>query len=77
MPVGTTVRQMTQGGGGWGNPLDRDPERVKADVRDQYVTVEGAARDYGVVITGDPIEDPAAIEINQIETEKLRAALRG
>jgi N-methylhydantoinase B len=32
-----------------------DPERVKADVRDQYVTVEGAARVYGVVITGDPV----------------------
>jgi N-methylhydantoinase B len=77
MPAGTTVRQMTQGGGGWGNPLDRDPERVKADVRDQYVTIEGAARDYGVVITGDPIEDPEGLQINQIETEKLRAALRG
>jgi N-methylhydantoinase B len=40
----------TGGGGGFGNPLDRDPDRVLADVRSGYVSVEAAERDYGVVI---------------------------
>ena len=40
---------LTQaGGGGIGDPKDRDREKVLADVRDGFVTVEGAARDYGV-----------------------------
>ena len=40
------------GGGGWGDPLDRDPQAVLDDVLDEYVWVEGAERDYGVVLTG-------------------------
>jgi len=38
----------TWGGGGWGDPLERDPERVGLDVRRGLVSVEGATR-YGVV----------------------------
>ena len=44
------------GGGGWGDPLDRDPQAVLDDVLDEYVSVEGARRDYGVVLTGS-LED--------------------
>jgi len=44
------------GGGGWGDPLLRDPKAVLDDVWDEYVSVEGALRDYGVVITGS-LED--------------------
>ena len=40
------------GGGGWGDPLDREPQAVLDDVLDEYVSVEGAERDYGVVLTG-------------------------
>jgi N-methylhydantoinase B len=40
----------TAGGGGFWNPLERDPERVLADVRSGYVSLEAARRDYGVVI---------------------------
>ncbi len=40
------------GGGGWGDPLDRDPQAVLDDVLDEYVSVEGASRDYGVVLDG-------------------------
>jgi hypothetical protein len=48
------------GGGGWGNPLDRPAERVLDDVLDEYVSVEGARRDYGVVLTGSlEAMDPA------------------
>ena len=38
------------GGGGWGNPLDRDATRVLTDVIRGYVSLEKAASDYGVVI---------------------------
>ena len=37
-------------------------EAVKRDVRDGYVTIAGAARDYGVVITGDPDDDPEGLD---------------
>src|SRR5881397_503931 len=40
------------GGGGWGDPLERDPEKVKEDVLDEYVSMRGARYDYGVVLTG-------------------------
>ena len=40
----------TAGGGGFWNSFERDPERVLADVRAGYVSVEAAQRDYGVVI---------------------------
>ncbi len=41
------------GGGGHGDPLERDPERVLADVRNQFVSADGAKRDYGVVVDAD------------------------
>lgn len=42
------------GGGGWGNPLNRDPELVCRDVRDELVSVESAAALYGTVVSGSP-----------------------
>ena len=54
VPISAGQRIMYDygGGGGWGNPLDRDPQAVLDDVIDEYVSVEGARRDYGVVLTG-------------------------
>ena len=46
------VTIMSGGGGGYGNPLERDPKLVLQDVLDGKVTVEGARRDYGVVVDG-------------------------
>ena len=43
-------RYETPGAGGWGDPLERDPRRVLVDVRNEYVSPEGARADYGVVI---------------------------
>jgi len=40
----------TPGGGGWGDPRDRDREAVVRDVRDGVISVEAAARDYGVYL---------------------------
>jgi N-methylhydantoinase B len=41
------------GGGGFGDPFEREPERVLEDVKDGYVSVEGARRDYGVVVVAE------------------------
>jgi len=47
---GTRFRRGTAGGGGYGDPLNRDPQKVVADVEDEYVSIERAEKDYGVVI---------------------------
>ena len=57
----------TWGGGGWGDPYQRDPEIVRQDVRRRLVTAEGARR-YGVIISDDGAVDQAA-------TKQLRAEL--
>jgi N-methylhydantoinase B len=62
------------GGGGWGDPLRRPPERVLDDVLDEYVSVESARRDYGVVLTGS-LED-LTLAVDQAATERLRAEMR-
>jgi N-methylhydantoinase B len=46
--------------GGYGDPLERDPDRVARDVRLGYVSVPAAAERYGVVIAGDGSVDPGA-----------------
>jgi N-methylhydantoinase B len=48
------VGSRSAGGGGYGSPLEREPERVLDDVREGYVSVARADRAYGVVLTGDP-----------------------
>ena len=66
---GQTYRHELPGAGGWGDPLTRDLAAVAKDLRDELVTPEAAARDYGVVAAGDPpVIDPAA-------TATLRARL--
>ncbi len=50
---GDVIRLETGGGGGWGHPFDREPERVLADVRGGFVSRESAERDYGVILTAD------------------------
>ncbi len=62
------------GGGGWGDPLDRDPAAVLDDVWDEYVSIEGARRDYGVVITGS-LED-MTLALDDDATAAERASRR-
>ncbi len=62
------------GGGGWGDPLDRDPQAVLDDVLDEYVSIEAARRDYGVVLRGSLEE--LDLEVEARETEKLRVRMR-
>jgi len=46
---GDRVRFTLSGGGGYGDPFERDPARVLDDVREGRVSVEGARNDYGVI----------------------------
>ena len=66
---GASVRVETAGGGGWGSPLEREPQQVLDDVLDEYVTLDAARDDYGVVI------DPATMQVNAGQTKALRAQL--
>jgi N-methylhydantoinase B len=50
LDVGDSYVTKTGGGGGFWSPLERDAQRVLADVRSGYVSIEAARRDYGVVI---------------------------
>ena len=58
------------GGGGWGDPLDREPSAVLEDVWDEYVSVEGAFKDYGVVITGSLEEMTLAVDLDATKLER-------
>lgn len=51
LPPGAVIDILEAGGGGFGNPQDRDPAAVLADVRNGFVTIEGAKADYGVTVT--------------------------
>jgi N-methylhydantoinase B len=67
-PAGAVVIQTSSGGGGWGSALDREPERVLADVLEGYVSAAAAEREYGVVLTAD------AGGVDEVATRALRAA---
>src|SRR6185295_20258512 len=47
---GDQVKIIAPGGGGWGDPREREPERVLQDVAEGFVTPAAAAREYGVQI---------------------------
>src|SRR5262245_9464873 len=66
--AGDVVVMRSAGGGGYGDPLDRDPERVRADVAAGYVSPERARDGYGVALRADGTVDAA-------ETARLRSEL--
>jgi N-methylhydantoinase B len=68
---GDTFTRPSAGGGGYGDPLRRDPRLVVEDVIDGYVSIERAAKDYGVVIR------PVRPELDEYELdERATTALR-
>ncbi len=75
--AGEVIRIRTTGGGGWGDPLDRPYADVLRDVRWRKVSTDGAARDYGVVVTG-PVDVAVADEpASDALRARLRSALTG
>jgi N-methylhydantoinase B len=69
VPAGDRLIVDMPGGGGYGNPLDRDRDAVARDVRSGIVSRECAERDYGVVLTDE-------FELDIAATSRLRATLR-
>lgn len=67
---GDVVRHVLAGGGGWGDPLERDPAKVLRDVRNELLSPERARADYGVVL------DTAAWTVDAAATERLREEIR-
>ncbi len=66
LSAGDLISVRSGGGGGWGDPRDRPPDRVAADVLDGYVTVDEAREVYGVAVrAGGDVDGP--------ETARLRA----
>lgn len=67
---GDVFRHMMAGGGGFGDPFEREPERVLADVLDERVSIDHARAAYGVVIAAD-------LTVDLVATRTLRAAHQG
>lgn len=68
---GDVVRIETAGGGGYGDPLDRDPDRVRHDVAQQYLSAGQARQRYGVALGAGGAADAAA---TRSERERIRSS---
>jgi len=67
---GDLLRFTTCGGGGYGDPAEREPERVLDDVADGFVTAQAAREDYGVVL------DASGLRLDQAATARVRSGPR-
>jgi 5-oxoprolinase (ATP-hydrolysing) len=67
--AGDAIQLIEPNGGGYGNPLKRDPKLVVEDILDDFTTLELARDAYGVVV------DPKTLEIDMVKTKKLRAQM--
>lgn len=73
LPAGGTIAYQHGGGAGFGSPLLRDPEAVKEDVLDEYVSLKAAREKYGVVLKG-ALED-YDLDVDVAATNALRAKM--
>ena len=69
MAPGEGLINCAGGGGGWGDPFKRDPQRVLADVRDERVSIDSAREHYGVAV------DPETMMVDARATDALRNAM--
>jgi N-methylhydantoinase B len=65
---GDVVIKLSSGGAGIGDPAERDPEAVREDVVNEFITIEAAERIYGVAI------DPETLAVDSEATARLRAS---
>src|SRR5262245_45796921 len=72
VPEGSVAVIVTAGGGGWGDPLERDPERVRQDVIDDLVSEDAARDQYGVVL--DATTRAVQEEATALRRTELKAA---
>lgn len=66
LDAGDVLVNATGGGGGYGNPFERDPAAVARDVRNGFVSVDSAERDYGVILADE-------FMVNESATQAARA----
>ncbi|MGB7035683.1 MAG: hypothetical protein WBD71_09155, partial [Xanthobacteraceae bacterium] len=69
VPLGAAAIVRTGGGGGWGDPCDRDPAKVIDDVREEFISRDSARKFYGVVMSDD-------FELDHAATDVLRGEMR-
>jgi N-methylhydantoinase B len=67
---GDVFRHVLAGGGGWGDPLERDAQAVLRDVRNEFLSAERARADYGVIV------DTQTWRVDAAATDRLRAEIR-
>jgi N-methylhydantoinase B len=73
IPAGERVVLKLPGGGGYGDPLERDPELVRRDAEDGLISPAHAREAYGVVLTGDE----GRFSVDEKATERWRAGASG
>jgi 5-oxoprolinase (ATP-hydrolysing) len=72
LKAGDSLQITVPSGGGYGDPLDRDPALVRDDVLDEFTSRDLAEQDYGVVLVGEGF----ALAVDQDATDRLRAEKR-
>jgi N-methylhydantoinase B len=73
--IGDVVRLSTAGGGGWGDPMEREPQRVLDDVLNGFVTVAAVEGDYGVVVRNGTLDAAATATLRASRKSKQPASL--
>ena len=74
LPADSVVHTRTGGGGGWGDPLEREPARVASDLREEFVSRKAAAEFYGVIVRDDLSIDEAATLAQRARLKAARQA---
>ena len=74
IPAGTLVRVETTGGGGWGDPLEREPELVALDALQGKISARAAREAYGVVLMGSDGKPRAGGALHADDTPQVDAA---
>jgi N-methylhydantoinase B len=74
LPAGAVIAYQHGGGAGFGPPLERDPQAVRDDVLDEYVSLAAAREKYGVVLTGSLANYD--LEVDVAATEALRKKMQ-
>lgn len=70
--AGQVVRVITTGGGGWGDPLDRETDRVLLDVIQGKISARAARADYGVILA----KKKGELIVDEAKTAKLRKQMK-
>jgi N-methylhydantoinase B len=75
VPLRAEAIVRTGGGGGWGSPLERDPELVRQDVVEEFISPRSAREDYGVILNADGSidEEATAQQRNTLRSQAARA----